>query len=47
MHRKINIAHQDQIQVLPLNEGSARGIYMVKVYDASNLSVYTQKVMVQ
>jgi hypothetical protein len=47
MLRKINIANQDQLQVLPLNENSAKGIYMVKVYDGGNQSVFTQKVMVQ
>lgn len=47
MLRKINIANQDQVQVMPLNAGNAKGIYMVKVYDAGNQSVFTQKVMVQ
>ena len=47
MLRKLNIANQDQVQVLPLSEGYTKGIYMVKVYDAGNQSVFTQKVMVQ
>lgn len=47
MVRKINIANQDQLQVLPLHENNSKGIYMVKVYDAGNQSVFTQKVMVQ
>ncbi|HEV7330332.1 MAG TPA: T9SS type A sorting domain-containing protein [Flavisolibacter sp.] len=47
MVRKVTVANTDQVQVLPLNEGNAKGIYMVKVYDAGNLSVFTQKVMVQ
>lgn len=47
MLRKINIANQDQLQVLPLHENNSKGIYMVKVYDAGNQSVFTQKVMVQ
>ena len=47
MVRKVNVANTDQVQVLPLNKGDAKGIYMVKVYDAGNLSVFTQKVMVQ
>jgi hypothetical protein len=47
MLRKINIANQNQLQELPLHENNSKGIYMVKVYDASNRSVFTQKVMVQ
>jgi hypothetical protein len=47
MLRKLNIANQDQVQLLPLSEGYTKGIYMVKVYDAGNQSVFTQKVMVQ
>jgi hypothetical protein len=47
MMRKLNIANRDQMQVLPLSESNSKGIYMVKVYDASNQSVFTQKVMVQ
>jgi hypothetical protein len=47
MMRKLNIANRDQLQVLPLTESNSKGIYMVKVYDASNQSVFTQKVMVQ
>lgn len=47
MVRKVNVANTDQIQVLPLTKSDAKGIYMVKVYDAGNQSVFTQKVMVQ
>ena len=47
MLRKINIANQNQLQELPLHENNAKGIYMIKVYDAGNQSVFTQKVMVQ
>ncbi len=45
--RKVAVAGTDQVQALPLAEGKAKGIYMVKVYDAGNRSVFTQKVMVQ
>jgi hypothetical protein len=47
MVRKVNVANTDQIQVLPLTQSDAKGIYMVKVYNAGNQSVFTQKVMVQ
>ncbi len=42
MLRKVNVANRDQLQVLPLNESNSKGIYMVKVYDAGNRSVFTQ-----
>jgi hypothetical protein len=47
MVRKINIALRDQVQELPLQESNSRGVYMIKVYDSGNRSVFTQKVMVQ
>ena len=47
MLRKVAVAGQDQLQVLPLSKNHSKGIYMVKVYDASQKSVFTQKVMVQ
>jgi hypothetical protein len=47
MLRKVNVASREQLQVLPLQESNSKGIYMVKVYDAGNQSVFTQKVMVQ
>lgn len=45
--RKVAVVGTDQVQALPLAEGKAKGIYMVKVYDAEKKSVFTQKVMVQ
>lgn len=45
--RKISINGETQTQSYTLNEGSAKGIYMVKVFDASSQSVFTQKVVVQ
>ena len=45
--RKVTINHETQLQPLSLSQGSAKGIYMVKVYDAKNQSVFTQKVVVQ
>lgn len=47
MLRKVAVAGQDQFQVLPLSKSNSKGVYMVKVYDASQKSVFTQKVMVQ
>jgi hypothetical protein len=45
--RKININAEAQTQGLTLDQSSARGIYLIKVFDASNQSVFTQKVVVQ
>ena len=47
MQRRITINNEVQVQPLSLSEGSAKGVYMVKVYDAGKQSVFTQKVVVQ
>lgn len=47
MQRRVSVSNENQVQVLPLNEGHAKGLYMIKVYDAGKQSVFTQKVMVQ
>jgi hypothetical protein len=45
--KRINIATEDQTQTFHLKESNAKGIYMVKVFDRDNQSVFTQKVVVQ
>lgn len=47
MQRLININTENQIQSIGLNDRDAKGIYMVKVFDANKQSVFTQKVVVQ
>lgn len=47
MQKRLNITNQNQVQELRLNESNAKGLYLVRVYDAANQSVYTQKVMVK
>lgn len=47
MQRKITINTDYQTQSITLNERDAKGIYMVKLFDNSNQSVFTQKVVVQ
>ena len=47
MQKRIIINNETQVQPLSLSEGSAKGVYMVKVYDAEKQSVFTQKVVVQ
>lgn len=45
--RKLTINNETQVQPLSISKGSAKGVYMVKVYDINNQSVFTQKVVVQ
>ena len=45
--KSITISNESEVQSLPLKEGAAKGVYMVKVYDVSKGSVFTQKVLVQ
>lgn len=47
LQRKVVVLAEANVQVLPISEGSSKGVYMVKVYDAEKQSVFTQKVMVQ
>ena len=47
MQKRITINNEVQVQPLSLSEGSAKGVYMVKVYDTEKQSVFTQKVVVQ
>ena len=47
MQRKISVESENQTQELRLDRRNANGIYMVKVFDGSNQSVFTQKLVVQ
>lgn len=47
MQKRISVISQKQVQELPLNASNAKGLYVVKVFDAEKQSVFTQKVMVQ
>ncbi len=47
LQKRIVINNESEVQSLPLKDGSSKGIYMVKVYDAAKGSVFTQKVLVQ
>jgi hypothetical protein len=44
---RININSEQQSQSLSVQDNNARGFYMVKVYDRSRQSVFTQKVIVE
>lgn len=45
--RKITINNEVQVQPFTLSEGASKGVYLVKVFDVSKQSVFTQKVIVQ
>lgn len=47
LQKRIVVSNGAEVQSLPLKEGSAKGVYMIKVYDTEKGSVFTQKVMVQ
>jgi hypothetical protein len=47
MQGKISIASENQTQELKLERRNSNGIYMVKLFDAQNQSVFTQKLVVQ
>ena len=47
MQRKISIETESQIQELKLDRRNTNGIYMVKVFDGTSQSVFTQKLVVQ
>jgi hypothetical protein len=47
MQKKISIEGEYQTQELKLDRRNANGIYMVKLFDGANQSVFTQKLVVQ
>jgi Secretion system C-terminal sorting domain len=47
MQKKISVATENETQELKLDRRNSDGIYMVKVFDATNQSVFTQKLVVQ
>jgi hypothetical protein len=47
MQKRISIEIENQTQELKFDRRNANGIYMVKVFDAANQSVFTQKLVVQ
>ena len=47
MQRKISIVSENQTQEIKIDRRNSNGIYMVKLFDASNQSVFTQKLVVQ
>ena len=45
--KRIVVNTENQLQVVELEKSNAKGIYLIKVFDAANQSVFTQKVVVQ
>jgi len=45
--KRISISSETQTQELKFDRRNANGVYMVKVFDGTNQSVFTQKLMVQ
>lgn len=47
MQRKISITSENQTQELKLDGRNSNGIYMIKLFDGTSRSVFTQKLVVQ
>jgi hypothetical protein len=47
LQRKISVTSENQLQELKLDRRNSGGIYMVKLFDSNNQSVFTQKLVVQ
>jgi Secretion system C-terminal sorting domain len=47
MNRVVNVATKNQVETVPMNSKMAKGVYMVKVTDASNKFIFTERIVVQ
>lgn len=47
MNRQVNVNAKTQIVAVPLSKSMAKGMYMVKVTDASNKFIFTERIVVQ
>lgn len=47
MQKKISIEAENEVQELKLDRKNTNGIYMIKLFDGTNQSVFTQKLVVQ
>ncbi len=47
MNRIVNVNVKTQVETVPLNKGFAKGMYMVKVTDAANNFIFTERIIVQ
>jgi hypothetical protein len=47
MNRQVTINTKTQIETVPLSRSFAKGVYMVKVTDANNKFIFTERIVVQ
>ncbi len=47
MNRVVTISAKTQVETIPLNRNFAKGMYMVKVTDAGNKFIFTERIVVQ
>lgn len=47
MTRVVNVTAKTQVETVPLNRSFAKGMYMVKVTDANNKFIFTERIVVQ
>lgn len=47
MTRVVNITAKTQVETIPLNRSFAKGMYMVKVTDANNKFIFTERIVIQ
>ncbi len=47
MTRTVNIASKTQVETIQLNRSFAKGVFMVKVTDANNKFIFTERIVVQ
>jgi hypothetical protein len=47
MSRAVNVTSKTQVETVPLNRSFAKGVYMVKVTDANNKFIFTERIVIQ
>jgi len=47
MNRVVNVTAKTQVEAVQLSSKMAKGMYMVKVTDASNKFIFTERIVVQ
>jgi hypothetical protein len=47
MNRVVNISSKTQVETIQLNRSLAKGVFMVKVTDANNKFIFTERIVVQ
>jgi hypothetical protein len=47
LQRTVTISGENQSQLMKLNSGSSKGVYLVKILNAANKPVFTSKIVVQ